>query len=439
MKRATQTLTAFVISLGGLLPISACSGNPQSDEALGQDEQAVGGTSFAYLRCNATRWDIGESNRFKATSDPNVFELSYVVTQPWLVHTPDSCLLTETNQLNGWGTSQTNYQALGGVLNVPAERQLQVGWQNIQVQYQTIGSYRATYNVAQRKLSIGSAATVLWQWPVAGQNGRDWVINNYVDGPEPGPQDYTGGTRTYPGHAGVDIDISTFRDMDAGVEVMSVGAGEVIAVEQNQPDRNTSCIGFWNHVTIQAPDGSTLVYGHLKRDSVVVNVGDVVLAGDVLASIGSSGCSTQPHLHLEAYDASGVLIDPFERGLWASPPPYEVPLQIMDVIVNAGFYGPEDSLLDPAPNTGEISAPHELTAGLSVGGGNAGDAPGLRLMRPDGSEFDRVDFVFDSGPLGHTFWLWGWGLGPDPMLGTWQLEILVNGEVDRIHPIQVVD
>jgi hypothetical protein len=111
----------------------------------------------------------------------------------------------------------------------------------------------------------------------------------------------------------------------------------------------------------------------------------------------------------------------------------------MALIVNAGFYGPEDSLLDPAPNISVLGAPYELTAGLSVGGGNTGDAPGFRLVRPDGNEFDRVDFVFEGGPAGHTFWLWGCGLGSEPMLGTWQLEVLVNGEVERTHSVQVVD
>jgi murein DD-endopeptidase MepM/ murein hydrolase activator NlpD len=388
------------------------------------------------LRCNGTNWNVGESNRFKPTADPNVFALDYTISLPYLATQPDSCLFTETNQLNGWGTSQTNYQAIGGTLNVPGQRSLQVGWQNILVRYPALGAYRATYNVAQKRLAVATQPIVAWRWPLAGQNGRDWVINNYVDGPGSGADDYTGGTRTYPGHAGVDIDISTFRNMDAGVSVMSVGAGQVTSLEETQPDRNMSCMGDWNHVTVRTPDGSTIMYGHLRRNSVIVNVGDTVQAGTVLAQVGSSGCSTQPHLHLEAYNPQGALIDPFKQGLWQSPPSYNVPLQIMDLIVNDFFYGPEDSLLDPPPNATQVRAPHELSVGLSVGGGSVGDAPGIRVLRPDGSQFDRVDFTFDFGPAGHTLWLWGWGL--EPVAGTWRVQSLVNGQVERTWPIQVV-
>jgi len=425
-------LLCTVAPLGCSMPAEEDAGS------VGSLEQPLQ-SNFAYLRCNATGWNVTSANRFVATSNPNVFVLDYAVTLPWLASSPDSCLLTQTNQLDGFGTTQTNYQAVGGALNVPGTRNLAVGWQQIAVRYPALGTYRATFDLAKKTLTIGAQPTVAWRWPLAGQNGLDWVINNYVDGPAPGPQDYTGGTRTYDGHQGVDIDISTFRNMDAGVNVLSVGSGKVIAIEESQPDRNTACVSSnWNYVTIAAPGGLTLTYGHLKTASVVVSVGDTVKAGDVLGLVGSSGCSTQPHLHLEAYDSAGSLIDPFARGLWQQPPSYLVPLKIMDLVVNDFFFSSLDSLKDPAPNIAELRPPYELTAALSVGGGTVGDTPGLRLVLPNGTVFDELQFPFDSGPLGHSYWYWTRGLGSEPTTGTWRVEALANGIVTRTHSFRVV-
>ena len=40
-------------------------------------------------------------------------------------------------------------------------------------------------------------------------------------------------------------------------------------------------------------------YAHLNHESIMVNVGDVVKAGQVIARCGNSGVSREPHLHFE--------------------------------------------------------------------------------------------------------------------------------------------
>jgi murein DD-endopeptidase MepM/ murein hydrolase activator NlpD len=62
-----------------------------------------------------------------------------------------------------------------------------------------------------------------------------------------------------------------------------------------------------NHVLIKHGDEYAL-YAHLKPGSVKVKVGDVVKTGQQLGVVGSSGSSTEPHLHFHVCDAPDVLV-----------------------------------------------------------------------------------------------------------------------------------
>jgi murein DD-endopeptidase MepM/ murein hydrolase activator NlpD len=62
-----------------------------------------------------------------------------------------------------------------------------------------------------------------------------------------------------------------------------------------------------NHVLIKHGEEYSL-YAHLKPGSVKVKVGDRVSQGQQIASVGSSGSSTEPHLHFHVCDAQDVLL-----------------------------------------------------------------------------------------------------------------------------------
>ncbi len=57
-----------------------------------------------------------------------------------------------------------------------------------------------------------------------------------------------------------------------------------------------------NHVVLRLGDGTHFAIAHLRRGSAVVHVGDVVVAGAVLAACGNSGSSTEPHVHCQRQD-----------------------------------------------------------------------------------------------------------------------------------------
>ena len=67
--------------------------------------------------------------------------------------------------------------------------------------------------------------------------------------------------------------------------------------------------GYGNKIVIYHMDKYTTVYGHLSE--ILVNVGDTVVQGQVIAKMGSTGHSTGSHLHYEIY-VDGVPHNPKE-------------------------------------------------------------------------------------------------------------------------------
>ncbi|NJP51960.1 M23 family metallopeptidase [Streptomyces sp. SBST2-5] len=57
-----------------------------------------------------------------------------------------------------------------------------------------------------------------------------------------------------------------------------------------------------NHLVLDLGDGTYALYAHLQRGSLTVREGERVRAGQVLARVGNSGNSTEPHLHFQLMD-----------------------------------------------------------------------------------------------------------------------------------------
>ena len=94
-------------------------------------------------------------------------------------------------------------------------------------------------------------------------------------------------------HSGIDI------ANDTGAPVMAAGAGRVTWAGYKG--------GYGNAVMIDHGSGYVTLYGHLS-DSFVEK-GQTVRAGQRIASVGSTGNSTGPHLHFEVIK-NGEPIDP---------------------------------------------------------------------------------------------------------------------------------
>ena len=132
------------------------------------------------------------------------------------------------------------------------------------------------------------------------------------------------GTRSFRG------DGTKFEDYYAyGAEILAAADGKVVAVKTDvvedattlrQPGEAVDAYGervgayqmqlvmkdinaiAGNYVAIDHGNGEVSVYAHLKPGSVSVKVGDGVKAGQVIGLLGSSGNSTEPHLHFQVCD-----------------------------------------------------------------------------------------------------------------------------------------
>lgn len=87
--------------------------------------------------------------------------------------------------------------------------------------------------------------------------------------------------------------------MPAGTPIHAARGGVVVRL-QEQHDKggwNRKYRQYANLLVIQHEDGTRGGYWHLKKDGVVVNLGDTVQTGQLIAYSGKTGYSATPHLH----------------------------------------------------------------------------------------------------------------------------------------------
>ena len=156
--------------------------------------------------------------------------------------------------------------------------------------------------------------------PVSCTIGTECFVLQHVDrDPGPGAADHRCEPLTYDGHEGVDFALLTLEAMKAGVDVVAAADGLVEATRDGMPDvsrddpsaaapEGREC---GNGVLLAHEGGWTTQYCHMKQGTVAVSEGAMVSAGQRLGSIGLSGDTEFPHLHLQVRRGDEV-IDPFD-------------------------------------------------------------------------------------------------------------------------------
>lgn len=97
-------------------------------------------------------------------------------------------------------------------------------------------------------------------------------------------------------HYGIDLAASP------GTPLVACFAGTVVDTGEEEDD------GVY--VEIKTEDGYVVRYSHC--DSVTVDEGASVDAGQQVATVGNTGHSTGPHVHMELRDSDGEELDPMD-------------------------------------------------------------------------------------------------------------------------------
>jgi hypothetical protein len=102
-----------------------------------------------------------------------------------------------------------------------------------------------------------------------------------------------------------------------GTELLAVADGIVVAtkdsIPQNVPGATSRAVPITletvggNFVGIDIGGGRYALYAHVQPGSLRVKVGDRVRRGQVIALLGNSGNSTEPHVHFQIADAPNFL------------------------------------------------------------------------------------------------------------------------------------
>ncbi len=107
-------------------------------------------------------------------------------------------------------------------------------------------------------------------------------------------QSHNGGF-THKGHLRYAVDWA----MPEGSDVLAARGGVVVRLRESS-DRGGTDLGDRgreNYIWIRHDDGTLAQYQHLQKNGVLVDRGERVEAGQLIARSGNTGYSTEPHLH----------------------------------------------------------------------------------------------------------------------------------------------
>lgn len=117
---------------------------------------------------------------------------------------------------------------------------------------------------------------------------------------------------TFTGNA---LDNKSYRAYSADIYAVADGIISSVkdGIPENVPGENSRAVPInietigGNHIVQKVAEGQYAFYAHLIPGSLLVKAGDRVKKGQVIARLGNSGNSTEPHLHFQVMDGPSPL------------------------------------------------------------------------------------------------------------------------------------
>ena len=185
-----------------------------------------------------------------------------------------------------------------------------------------ISSISAYYFIKVDNEGIKQEKLIELSFPVACNIGQDCFVQKYVDHFEEKDviKDYKCQMhRSSDNHKGTDIRVIDAIDIEKGVPILSIADGVVIKKRDGIDDKfvtnkeeadKVNSFGYGNVLVIKHNHGYNSLYAHMKKGSLIPEIGDKVYKGQKIAEMGISGLTEFPHLHFEILHNDKIL-DPF--------------------------------------------------------------------------------------------------------------------------------
>jgi murein DD-endopeptidase MepM/ murein hydrolase activator NlpD len=95
--------------------------------------------------------------------------------------------------------------------------------------------------------------------------------------------------------------------MKKGTKILAARDGVVTRVKEDgdKGGWNSKYRQYGNNIIIQHSDNSRSGYWHIQKDGALINVGDTVKKGQVIALSGNTGYTAFPHLHFIVWTSRG--------------------------------------------------------------------------------------------------------------------------------------
>lgn len=227
--------------------------------------------------------------------------------------------------------------------------------------------------------------------------------------------DYNCGNRTYDwgsgNHQGTDFIIWPYawKGMEENImEVLAAADGIIINKKDGFYDLNCQNNGNpnWNGFVLEHADGSQTIYMHFKKNTLnAKEIGETVVAGELLGIAGSSGSSNWPHLHFEVRDFENKVIDPYQgscnsmndESWWQNQEPYAVK-RINKISTH--YVGTEDLECPVIENTYEeinFEPGEKIFLKIYYRDINHGDITNIKIKKPNDEILYDWDWTNDWG------------------------------------------